>query len=93
VGALVPRKLSDVALTGFAVVALVVLLVSISPPLREQVQHVFMESAWDVPYGILSNALESGFAIVSDFAGDNSYLFSFLIAACVFFVLMIKVIS
>jgi hypothetical protein len=93
VAAHVPRKLSDVALTGFAVIALIVLLVLISPPLREQVEHVFMESAWDVPYGMLSNTLQSGFAIVHDFAGDNTYLFTFLIAACVFFVLMIKVIS
>jgi hypothetical protein len=93
VGAGVPRKFSDFVLTGLALVVLVGLLVAISPPLREQLQDIFLHSAWDVPAGIATNAAEAGFAVISDFAGDNGYLFSFLIAACVFFFLMLKVIT
>lgn len=89
----VPRKFSDFVLTGLALVALGGFLLAISPPLRDQVQAVFLNAGWDVPAGIIANAARSGFSVANNFAGNNLYLFTFLVAACLFFYLMLKVIS
>ena len=41
----------------------------------------------------ISRAASSAFAVVQGYTGDNTYLVTFLVAACIFVVLMLKVIA
>ena len=63
------------------------------PRLREQTEQFASHPRWDAIGGTVAQTVVSGTTIVEGYAGDNTYLFWFLIAACVFVVLMLKVIS
>ena len=89
----VPRRLKDVVLTIVTLVVLFGTLVSINPRLREQTEQFASHPRWDAIGGTVAQTVVSGTTIVEGYAGDNTYLFWFLIAACVFVVLMLKVIS
>ena len=78
------------------VVTLVVLfggMASLSPHLREQTTVLISEPGWTSLRAMTTLAVTSGFSFVGDYADYHVYLFSFLVAACLFAVLMIRVLS
>jgi hypothetical protein len=89
----VPRKISDLVATSLALLVLFVMLVSINPHLRERTEQAISNPQGDELRGKVTHAFMSGMAVVHGYAGDNTYMVTFLIAACVFTVLMLKVIS
>jgi hypothetical protein len=89
----VPRKLRDFALTIFTLLVLFGGLASISPRLREQTAQMMSEPGFSSLRGIATNAVVTGFSFVGDYADYHAYLVTFLVAACVFAVLMIRIIS
>jgi hypothetical protein len=89
----VSRRIKDVVPTAIALVVLCGLLIAISPRLRERVADVVAHPEWDVMGGTVMHAAASSMAIAHGYADGHTYLFTFLVAACVFVVLMLKVIS
>jgi len=85
--------MKDVVLTIATLVVLFGTLVSINPRLREQTEQFASHPRWDAIGGTVTQTLVSGTTIVQGYAGDNTYLFWFLVAACIFVVLMLKVIA
>jgi hypothetical protein len=89
----VPRKVGDFVAASLALAVLFVMLISISPQLRERTQQVVSNPQGSALRGTVTHAFVSGMAVVHGYAGDNTYMVTFLVAACVFTVLMLKVIS
>jgi ABC-type multidrug transport system permease subunit len=89
----VSRKIRDFVVTALALLALFAMLVSINPNLRERTAQMVSDREFYAVRSTLSQATSSVLAVVQGYAGDNAYLFTFLVAACIFFVLMQKVIS
>lgn len=88
-----PRKVRDFVLSALAILTLAGLLLATSPDLRERAVRMTTDPQFDFFRGAAAQAFASSFGIVQGYAGDNNYLFVFMIAACVFVVLMLKVIS
>ena len=87
------RKIRDLVFTGIALVVLFGMLVSINPPLRERTREMVENPQWEPLRVALTQTVLSGTAFVHGYADHHLYLFTFLVAAVVFFVLMLKVIS
>lgn len=87
------KKLRDLVITIATLLVLFGGLASINPRLREQTVQMVSEPGWQTLRGLASNAFMTGFSFVHEYADFHTYLFSFLIAACVFAVLMIRIIS
>ena len=87
------RKISDFVVTALALLVLFGMLVSINPPLRERTRQFVSDPRHDALGSSITHAIESGVAVIHGYAGDNTYMVTFLIAACIFTVLMLKVIS
>jgi hypothetical protein len=87
------RKIRDFAVTAIALIALFAMLLSINPELHERVTRMVSERQFGVVQKAVTHVATVAFQTTGGFAGENSYLFSFLVAACVFFVLMLKVLS
>ena len=79
--------------TAIALVVLCGLLIAISPRLRERAAQVVAHPEWDVFEGKVMHVAVSSMALVHGYADGHTYLFTFLVAACVLVVLMLKVIS
>jgi hypothetical protein len=89
----VSRRIKDVVPSAIALVVLCGLLIAMSPRLRERAAEVAAHPEWDVMGGTVMHAATSGMAMVHGYADGHIYLFTFLVAACFFVVLMLKVIS
>jgi uncharacterized protein YjeT (DUF2065 family) len=89
----VPRKLRDFILTTITLVLLVAGMASLSPQLRERTVQMVTEPGWKTLRTMTTVAVYSGFGYVGDYADYHIYLFTFLVAACVFAVLMMRIIS
>jgi hypothetical protein len=89
----VTRKIRDFVLSAIAIIALFAMLLSINPDLRERVTRLVSDRQFSVVSSAVTHVTGSAVDIAQGFAGDNTYLFAFLVAACVFFGLMLKVIS
>ena len=87
------RKIRDLVFTGIALVVLFGMLVSINPPLRERTREMVTNPQWEPVRIAVAQAVVSSSAIMYGYADHHVYLVTFLIAACVFFFLMLKVIS
>ena len=68
-------------------------LVTIDPRLGERATQVVTDPQLQSARGTVQQVTGSAFMVVRGYAGDNTYLFTFLVAACCFVVLMLKVIS
>jgi hypothetical protein len=88
----VPRRVRDLAVTVIGLVVLCVMLVSINPRLRERTAQVVADPQWDSLRGTVTHAAVSSLSVVHGYADGHSYLFTFLVAACLFVFLMLKVI-
>jgi hypothetical protein len=89
----VSRKLSDFALTVVTLLVLFGGLVSIHPGLRQQTVQMLSEPGMNSLRYAVTSVVVTGFSFVGDYADYHAYLFSFLVAAVVFAVLMIRIIS
>jgi hypothetical protein len=69
------------------------MLMSINPDLRQHAEQMAAHPDLDSLRGTVTHAIVSGMGVFQGYAGDNAYLFTFLVAACVLVVLMLKVIS
>lgn len=87
------RRLRDLTLTICTLVVLFGLLVSSNTDLRQRTEQVVLNGQWDSVTGTLRNAIEAGSSMLFGYAGDHVYQFTYLVAAVLFFVLMIKVIT
>jgi hypothetical protein len=88
----VSRRFRDTIFTALALVVLFATLVSINPRLRERSAQMLGEPGLDMMQGMVTRAMMSSVSFVHGYADENSYLFSFLIAAVIFAVMMMKVI-
>ena len=89
----VPRKLSDFVLTLVTLLVLFGGLASINPVLRQRTMQVLSEPGMSSLRSVFTGAVVTGFSFVGDYADYHTYLFSFLVAAVLFAVLMIRIIS
>jgi hypothetical protein len=87
------KKFRDTLIALAALTALLVMMVSMNPLVRQR--------AGALTNGITNQQLESGSTVVgqivgsiisatSGYAVDNTYLFAFLVAACLLFVAMLR---
>ena len=88
-----PRKISDLIVTVLALLVLFVMLISINPDLRERTRQFVAHPQGDALQSTITHAFVSGAAVVHGYAGENTYMVTFLVAACLLTVLMLKVIS
>jgi hypothetical protein len=68
------------------------LLVSSNADLRQRTEQVVVGGQWDSITGPMRNAVDAGSSLLFGYAGDHTYQFTYLVAAVVFFGLMLKVI-
>ena len=92
-GTSVSRRIKDVVPTAIALAVLGGLLLTINPRLRERAAQMVADPEWDVVRGKVMHAAVSSVMVVSGYADGHTYLFAFFVAACVFVVLMLKVIA
>ena len=89
----VSRSVRDFVITAVTLVVLAAGLVTIHPRLGERAAQVVTEPQLQSARGTAQQVTGSAVMVVRSYAGDNTYLFTFLVAACCFVVLMLKVIS
>jgi hypothetical protein len=87
----VTSRLRDVVVTGIALTVLITILLAINPQLREETAEVVFDAQFDTLRSVVNQVAASTFGTALGYAGDNTYLFTFLVAACVLVVLMVKV--
>jgi hypothetical protein len=80
-------------LTVCTLVVLLGVLVSSNADLRQRTEQIIVNGQWDAVVGPLRGAVEAGSALLFGYAGDHVYQFTYLVAAVLFFVLMLKVIT
>ena len=88
-----PRRIKDLLFTVITLLVLAGMLVSINPNLRERLQLFVADPQWDTLADTAVHTILSAAFLAQGYADHHLYLFTFLVAACVFFVLMLKVIS
>jgi hypothetical protein len=69
------------------------LLIVINPRVRERAGQIggdVQTQSWEASAAPVSNAAVSAMSVTSYYASDNPYLFSFVIAAGVLFVLLLR---
>ena len=86
------RKIRDFVVTAIGLIVLCGILLSISPDLRERATRMVSDRQFGVVHSAVTHVATSAVETTKGFAGDNTYLFTYLIAGCVFFLLMLKVV-
>lgn len=88
-----PTRIRDLAGTIAVLIVLFGVLISINPRVRDRAGALAVDmrsDEWSASQGAISNVVGSVVAIVSGYAADNTYLFSFLIVAGVLLLLMLR---
>jgi hypothetical protein len=84
------KRLRETVLALVALGVMLVTLVSINPRVRERAGDVTSSIQWDTSSSAVQHTFDSVVTAMSSYAGDNVYLFTFLVAACLLFVLMLR---
>lgn len=84
------KKLRDLAVTLAVLVVLFGMLMAINPRVREQFNEMTRTVQGREALGPVQNAAYAAVSIGSDYAAGNPFLFSFLVAAVVLFMLMLR---
>jgi hypothetical protein len=87
------RQLRDIVMSLTALLLLGLMLISINPRLRERASEfggAGGSQQMDAARGVIGHAMEKTLGLTSGYAADNTYLFVFLVVACVLFVLMLR---
>ncbi len=87
------RSVRDFVISIAALLVLTAGLVSINPRLRERAAQILTDPQLESATGTVQQVAGSAVLVLRGYAGENTYLFTFLVAACCFVVLMLKVIS
>jgi hypothetical protein len=84
------KKVRDLALTLAVLVVLFGMLMAINPRVRDQFHQATSSVQGSESLGPVQNAANAALSIGTDYAADNPFLFSFLVAAVVLFMLMLR---
>jgi ribose/xylose/arabinose/galactoside ABC-type transport system permease subunit len=84
------KKVRDLTVTLAVLVVLFGMLMAINPRVREQFTEMTRSVQGRESLGPVQNAAYAAVSIGSDYAADNPFLFSFLVAAVVLFMLMLR---
>ena len=84
------KKVRDLAVTLAVLVVLFGMLMAINPRVRDQFSQMTTSVQGRESLGPMQNAAYAAVSIGSDYAADNPFLFSFLVAAVVLFMLMLR---
>jgi hypothetical protein len=87
------KKFRDTAIALAALSALLVIMVSINPRVRERAGEItggLTNQQWETGSTAVGHTFDTIMAVTSGYAGDNVYLFAFLVAACLLFVAMLR---
>lgn len=87
------RKIRDAVATLAVVSVLFALLMAVNPQVRERMGQVsgdVQSQKWDSPEGPVGTLVETAVSRTSSYAYDNPFLFPFVAAAAVLFVLMLR---
>jgi ribose/xylose/arabinose/galactoside ABC-type transport system permease subunit len=84
------KKVRDLTVTLAVLVVLFGMLMAINPRVREQFTEMTQGVQGRESLGPVQNAAYAAVSIGSDYAADNPFLFSFLVAAVVLFMLMLR---
>jgi hypothetical protein len=87
------KKFRDTAIAFVALIALLVMMISINPRVRARAGEMtggISSQQWDTGSTVVSQMVDSIIAVTSGYAGDNIYLFAFLVAACLLFLMMLR---
>jgi hypothetical protein len=84
------KKARDLAATLAVLVVLFGMLMAINPRVRDQFGQMTTSVQGRESLGPMQNAAYAAVSIGSDYAADNPFLFSFLVAAVVLFMLMLR---
>ncbi len=84
------KRLRETVIALMALGVLLVTLVSINPRVRERAGDVTSSIQWDTSSSAVQHTVGSVVSVMSSYAGDNVYLFTFLVAACCLFALMLR---
>ena len=85
--------MTDIGMTVAVLVVLLGMLVAINPRMREQVGHVsgsVQSQNFDAVASPVGNATLDFVDVISGFAADKPFMFSFAVVAAVLFMVMIK---
>ena len=83
------KKARDLAVTLAVLAVLFGILLAVNPRVREQFAAMTSTVQGRESLGPVQNAAYAAVSIGSDYAADNPFLFSFLVAAVVLFMLML----
>jgi hypothetical protein len=87
------RRIRDVAITTAVFLVILGMLMSINPRVRERVDQLTdggSQLDWSGPGHAISSTAGTMLALTTSYAADNQYLFAFMVAALVLFVLMVR---
>ena len=87
------KKFRDTAIALLALAALLVMMVSMNPLVRQRAGALtsgITNEQWESGSTVVSHTVGWIIAVTSGYAGDNVYLFAFLVAACLLFVAMLR---
>ena len=87
------KRLTDIGMTIAVLVLLMGILVAINPRMREQAQQFsgnVQSQNWDPAATPVGNATFTFVDVISDFAQDNPFMFSFAVVAAILFMVMIR---
>jgi hypothetical protein len=91
---IMPKRIRDLAGTIAVLGALFGALILISPHVRDRAGqfagNIGRGDEWTRSQSMVSRAVRLVVDIVSNYAGDNTYLFSFMVMAVVFVILMLR---
>lgn len=86
-----PRRLRDIVATLVALIVLFVMLAAINPRVRETMNDLSGGTTdWNQPGQMFGNLLTAAGTVAATYAADNPFLFSFLLAAVLLFLLMLR---
>ena len=85
------KRLRETVIAMAALALLIVMMLSINPRVRERAGDVTSSMQWDTSSSAVEHTVDSVITVMTSYAGDNVYLFAFLVAACLLGVLMLRV--
>ena len=84
------KKVRDLAATLAVLVVLFGMIMAINPRVRERFEELTSGVQGRESLGPVQNAAYAAMSIGTDYAADNPYLFTFLVAAVFLFMLMLR---
>lgn len=84
------RRIRNFVVTGVGLTILFAVLLAVDPRLRDRATQMVVDREFHAVQSTISQAVAMTTGVAGDYAGDNTYMVTFLVAACVLVVLMLK---